>query len=93
MARKKLQDMEPFERVLPRLKGLSNEEAEEVAIKILAQTTAKAIHVRGEGVDYLMGIMKRVCQEADKYTKEHSWDLALGKVFYDKRNEDDEEGL
>ncbi len=93
MSREKLQDIEPFESVLPRLKGLSNEEAEEVAIKILGQTAAKAMYIREEGEDYLMRIIERICQEADKFAKEHSWEMAIGNVFYDKKNEDDEENL
>lgn len=47
--RKKLKDMTPFERVEPRLKGLSNEEAEDVAVQIIAQVFAKHIYIYIQG--------------------------------------------
>lgn len=44
---KKLADMTPFERVSQRLKGLTNEEAEDVAVQILAQVVAKKVVIHG----------------------------------------------
>ena len=82
--RKKLSEMTPFERVLPRLKGLSNEEAEDIAIKILAQVGAKHFYVFCDGDKYFDDLLKKLSNEIIEYSKNHSYELALGKVFYDK---------
>ena len=75
--RKKLSEMTPFERVLPRLKGMSNEEAEEVAIKILAQLVAKHVYIEEDGGEYISYLMKKICESADTYRQEHAFELAL----------------
>ena len=75
--RKKLSEMTPFERVIPRLKGISNEEAEEVAIKILAQLVAKHVYIEEDGGEYLSSLMKKICESADTYRQEHAGELAL----------------
>lgn len=77
---KKLSEMTPFERVLPRLKGLSNEEAEEVAVNILAQVVAKHVWIEKDGEEYIPSLMHKICHAADKYSQEHSFELAMGSV-------------
>ena len=79
--RKKLKDMTPFERVEPRLKGLSNEEADDVAVQIIAQVFAKHIYIFKDGEEYYKGLMHRIAEATRKYTKEHSFELALGSTI------------
>lgn len=83
MARKKLADMTPYKRVEERLVGLSNEEVEDIAIKMLAQTVAKAVYVRGDE-QYIMQLVKRICEKADEFAKSHSFEIAMGKVIYEQ---------
>ena len=78
--RKKLSEMTPFERVLPRLKGMSNEEAEEVAVKILAQLVAKHVHVEKDGEKYIPLLMEKICKSADAYSQENAGVLAMAAV-------------
>lgn len=91
MARKKLADMTPYERVEERLVGLSNEEVEDIAIKMLAQTVAKAVYIRDD-LQYIMQLTKRICEKADEFAKDHSLEIAMGKVIYEqeqgKQNKD-----
>lgn len=72
--------MTPWERVLPRLKGLSNEQAEEVAVNILAQIVAKHVWIEKDGEEYISALMKKICKAADEYSQEHSMLLAMGSV-------------
>ncbi len=65
----------------PRLKGLSNEEAAEVAIKILAQVLAKHIHVANDGPEYYKKLMKRIYEAAFDYSQKHAHELALASVL------------
>lgn len=83
MARKKLADMTPYERVEERLVGLSNEEVEDIAIKMLAQIVAKAVYIRGDE-QYIMQLVKRICEKADEFAKDHSLEIAMGKVIYEQ---------
>lgn len=85
--RKKLKDMTPFERVEPRLKGLSNEEAEDVAVQIIAQIFAKHIFIFKDGEEYYKGLMRRIDEATCKYTKEHSFELAAGRVAEENKEE------
>lgn len=87
--RKKLQEMTPYERVEPRLKGLSNEEAEDVAVRILAQIVAKHVHIKKDGEEYFRHLMKTIADAADKYTQDHSFELALGYVVENKLKQRD----
>lgn len=78
--RKKLSEMTPFERVLPRLKGLSNDESEDVAVKNLGQVVAKHIFVNGEGADYFDALVKKICDATDQYKEEHSLELSIARA-------------
>lgn len=66
--RKKLKDMTPWERVEKRLQGLTNEEAEGIAFRILGQTTAKRVYVEGEDIGEI----------AKEYGKRHMEAVILG---------------
>lgn len=78
--RKLLSEMDPFERVQSRLKGMKNEEVEDVACKMLAQVFAKHIYIFKDGEEYSMKLMKHIADETVAYTKEHTFELALGAV-------------
>lgn len=78
------QDMTPFERVATRLKGFSIEEAEDVAIQILAQVIVKKIYVENEGADYLEGLLSRITKEAGAYADKNALMLAMAKVTKEK---------
>ncbi len=91
MGRKKLSEMTPWERVEPRLKGLKNEEAEEIAVRILAQVLSKHIYVFEDGREYFTCLMEKIADASTEYTKTHTFALALGNVMekrYGKEKED-----
>lgn len=75
--------MTPYERVEQRLAGLSNEEVEDIAIKMLAQTVAKAVYIRGDE-QYIMQLVKRICEKADEFAKNHSFEITMGKVIHEQ---------
>ncbi len=81
--RKKLKDMTPFERVEPRLKGLSNEEAEDVAVQIIAQIFAKHALIFKDSEGYFKSLFDKIAEASVKYAKEHSFELAAGRVAYE----------
>lgn len=85
--RKKLKDMTPYERVEQRMKGLSNEEAEDVAVKILAQVLAKHVHIFGDGEKYLESLMKKIVDATREYSMTHSMLIAMGKVVHEREEE------
>lgn len=85
---KKLKDMTPFERVESRMKDLSVEEAEEVAIKILARVVAKKIYIRDAGSDYIIDLNKRIMKEADEFIKQNSVAFSVSRYFYQKKDND-----
>ena len=78
--RKKLKDMTPFERVEQRLKGLSNEEAEDVAVQIIAQVAAKRVHIFKDE-EYFGKLGRKLIEATAKYAKQHSFELALGSAI------------
>lgn len=76
--------MTPFERVEPRLKGLTNEEVEDVAVRMLAQVFAKHIHIFKDGNEYYKKLQKHLAEETKAYILRNSYELALGSVAHDK---------
>lgn len=84
--KKKLSEMEPYERVEPRLRGLTNDEAEDVAVKILSQVLAKHVYSIKDGDEYIKKLFAKICKAADDYAKEHSFELAMSAVFSHRRN-------
>lgn len=85
MSRKKLEDMSPYERVEQRMKGLTNNEAEDVAVKILAQIVAKHVYSLKDGDEYFPKLMEKIMSAADEYAKKHSLELAVSSVFRRKQ--------
>ena len=84
--RKKLADMTPFERVEQRMIGVSNEEAEEIAAKILGRLLAKYTHAQNKDpYEFFDRIMKMIINEATAYTKAHSLELAIVAVMNERK--------
>ena len=81
---KKLADMTPFERVSKRLEGLTNEEAEDVAVQILAQVVAKKVVIHGE--DVFLALMEKIAKAGDEYIQTHAGLLAMGKVMAERKH-------
>ena len=80
MARKKLSEMTPYERVESRLKGLTNEEAEDVALTILAQVFAKHVYIFDDGEEWLKLMMNKLEEKTIDFTQKNSLNIAAGKV-------------
>lgn len=72
------------DRVYKAMRGCKNEQAEGIAIHILAQLLAKQVHIEGNQ-DYLLDIARKIAEEADKYAQEHAHELALTKVLLNKK--------
>lgn len=83
---KKLADMTPFERVSKRLEGLTNEEAEDVAVQILAQVVAKKVVIHGGREDVFLALMEKIAKAGDEYIQTHAGLLAMGKVMADRKH-------
>lgn len=66
--RKKLAEMTPFERVESRLKGLTNEEAEDVAMTILANLFIKHTYVLKDGEEWLKQLIPKLGEKAMQIT-------------------------
>lgn len=77
--RKKLSEMTPFERVRPRLEGLTLEEAEDVAVNILAQIVAKRVYLRGD-YEYMKSLILKIAKAGDRYYEEHRGCFTVAKV-------------
>lgn len=83
---KKLADMTPFERVSKRLKGLTNEEAEDVAVQILAQVVAKKVVIHGGTEDVFLDLMGKIAKAGDEYIQKNARMLAMGKVMEERKH-------
>ena len=80
---KKLADMTPFERVS---KGLTNEEAEDVAVQILAQVVAKKVVIHGGREDVFLALMEKIAKAGDEYIQKNAGMLAMGKVMEERKH-------
>ena len=81
MSRKKLSEMTPFERVEQRMKGMSFEEAEDVAVEILARCFCLHVYVRKDAKEWIANTMERIGKRADEFSHEHSFELAAANTF------------
>lgn len=73
------------DRVYSAMDGCSNEQAESIAISILAQLFAKKVHIECNN-DYMLDVVHKIAIQADIYTKEHVSELAIGRVLHKKKN-------
>lgn len=89
MARKKLSEMTPIERVDRALNGASWDEAEQAGIEILARCFALHIYARKEGAEYMNDIMKRICERGDEWAHEpgNTNGLAFAAIAYERRKD------
>ena len=80
MARKKLSEMTPYERVDSRMKGMSWEEAEDVGVEILARCIALHIFAREDFEEYLPKVFHRIRDRSFEWAKtEGCFPLAMAK--------------
>ena len=80
MARKKLSDMTPIERVERVMKGASWEDAENVGIEILARCISFNYVVNKGGKGYMEKLFARLGDRVQTWTDEHATQLAMGRV-------------
>lgn len=90
--RKKLAEMTPIERMNKLMKGLSWEEAEEVGVEILARCAALHFHVHGDGEEFVIGLGEKIVNETNRWSKEHSWELAIASVMSKRDKKDNNNG-
>lgn len=88
MARKKLSEMTPIERVDRALNGTTWDEAEQAGIEILARCFALHIYARKEGAEYMNDIMKRICERGDEWAHEpgNTGRLAFAAVAHERKD-------
>lgn len=84
MEKKQLTTYQKVERLL---NGISNEEAEDVAVKILAQILAKHFYVMEDGKEYLLSLNEKLLSETKEFVKKYSFMIAISKVVNDKEKE------
>lgn len=68
------------------MKGFSNEDAEALAVTILAQLFVKAIWIR-EDKDYPVEVFRKCMAAADEYVKDHTGTIALCRVINKREKE------
>lgn len=91
MSRKKLSEMTPMERVEQRMKGLTWEEAEDIGIEILARCLALHMFVREDLIQYTKRMNDRLFENAVKWARSHSTELALASVVLQKNDSDEKD--
>ena len=69
MARKKLADMTPIERMNKLMDGLSWDEAEDVGAEILGRCLALHIYAREEDEEYMKALFRKVVDKANEWRK------------------------
>ena len=82
MARKKLSDMTPIERVDQRMKNMTWEEAESVGVEILARCLALHVYSRKDGKEWFDRTMKRIAERGDKWAKQNASVLAFASIGF-----------
>lgn len=80
MARKKLSEMTPVERVSSRMKGMTWEEAEDVGVEILAKCVAIHLYAHEDGEEYYKKLMKRILKHCDEWAGKNAVTLALASA-------------
>lgn len=75
--------MTTYEKVQLCLKGASNEEAEDVAVKILAQIFAKHMYVYKDADAWLDKILSNLTQSTLEYAHNNAMILAIGSAIHD----------
>ena len=73
----------PSERVEKALENLSNDQAEDIALRILAQVYAKHIHVFKDGDRYIERLLSKLSLQTKIYVAAHARALALASIIHD----------
>lgn len=81
--------MTTYEKVQLCLKGVSNEEAEDAAVKILAQIFAKHMYVYKDEDAWLDKILSNLTQSTREYAHNNAMSLALGGVIHEMQQDKD----
>lgn len=87
MAKKKISEMTPIERVEQRMKGMTWEEAEDVGVEILARCLALHTFVRKDGVDWFEKVTNRIIERMDEWRKDNAFVLACASVANERQKE------
>ena len=91
MARRKLSDMTPIERVERAMKGVSWEDAENVGIEILARCISFNFFVNKSGNEYMEKLFARLGDRVQTWTDEHATQLAMGRVAKERQEKENAE--
>ena len=77
--------MTTYEKVQLCLKGVSNEEAEDAAVKILAQIFAKHMYVYKDADAWLDSLLTKLTTSTREYMHNNAMSLALGGVIHEMK--------
>ena len=91
MARKKLSDMTPIERVDRVMKGASWDDAENVGIEILARCISFNYFVNKGGKGYMEKLFARLGDRVQTWTDDHATQLAIGRVAKERQEQENAE--
>ena len=91
MARKKMSELTPIERVERVMKGASWEEAENVGIEILARCISFNFFVNKGGKEYMEKLFARLGDRVQTWTDEHATQLAIGRVAKERQEKENAE--
>ena len=91
MARKKLSELTPIERVDRVMKGASWEDAENVGIEILARCISFNYFVNKGGKDYMEKLFARLGDRVQTWTDEQATQLAMGRVAKERQEKENAE--
>lgn len=91
MARKKLSEMSPIERVDRVMKGASWEDAENVGIEILARCISFNYFVNKGGKGYMEKLFARLGDRVQTWTDDHATQLAIGRVAKERQEKENAE--
>jgi hypothetical protein len=91
MARKKLSEMTPIERVDRVMKGASWEDAEQVGIEILARCISFNYFVNKGGKGYMEKLFARLGDRVQTWTDDHATQLAIGRVAKERQEKENAE--
>ena len=91
MARKKMSELTPIERVDRVMKGASWEDAENVGIEILARCISFNFFVNKGGKGYMEKLFARLVDRVQTWTDEHATQLAMGRVAKERQEKENAE--
>ena len=91
MARKKMSELTPIERVDRVMKGASWEDAENVGIEILAHCISFNYFVNKGGKGYMEKLFARLGDRVQTWTDAHATQLAMGRVAKERQEKENAE--